>query len=229
MNTVMRPAKPVYRGQLPSPITVILIGGTSHVGKSTLARHLADELAWEHRATDKLAKHPGRPWRNDGGELASHVREHYSSLAADELIEDVLKHYERNVLPQVESVIRTHSSDPSARGLVLEGSALWPDFVAPLMSERVGAVWLIGGDELLTKRVHTESHYPQKRAEDQLLIDAFLKRTLGFASRLERVIDDQGLPTIELREAEPIETLAERCLRAVAARDVSRGRVTASR
>lgn len=39
---------------------VILIGGSSHVGKSTLAQYQAAKLGWNYRSTDKLARHPGR-------------------------------------------------------------------------------------------------------------------------------------------------------------------------
>ena len=42
-------------------IKLILIGGTSHTGKSTLARQLAEELGWNYLSTDQLARHPGRP------------------------------------------------------------------------------------------------------------------------------------------------------------------------
>lgn len=41
---------------------VILIGGSSHAGKSTLAQALAAELGWSYGSTDKRARHPGRPW-----------------------------------------------------------------------------------------------------------------------------------------------------------------------
>ena len=41
---------------------VILIGGSSHTGKSTAAREIAGRLGWSHLSTDSLARHPGRPW-----------------------------------------------------------------------------------------------------------------------------------------------------------------------
>ncbi len=41
---------------------VILIGGSSHAGKSTLGQAIAAKLGWSYRSTDKLARHPGRPW-----------------------------------------------------------------------------------------------------------------------------------------------------------------------
>ncbi len=58
-----------------SEIKVLLIGGTSHVGKSTLAARLASSLGWSTRSTDQLARHPGRPWRDDASPLPADVVE----------------------------------------------------------------------------------------------------------------------------------------------------------
>ncbi len=44
-------------------LRVILIGGSSNVGKSILAQSLALKLGWSHISTDSLARHPGRPWK----------------------------------------------------------------------------------------------------------------------------------------------------------------------
>ncbi len=40
------------------PERVILIGGASHAGKSTLAGRLAEQLGWTSRSTDCLANIP---------------------------------------------------------------------------------------------------------------------------------------------------------------------------
>lgn len=56
---------------------VILIGGASHTGKSTLAQALASHLGWNYRSTDKLARHPGRPWVSAYGKaIPEHVVKH---------------------------------------------------------------------------------------------------------------------------------------------------------
>ena len=46
-----------------SNLRVVLIGGSSHVGKSTLSEALAARMGWERLSTDSLALHPGRPWK----------------------------------------------------------------------------------------------------------------------------------------------------------------------
>ena len=50
-------------GSLHPNLRVVLIGGTSHVGKSTASELLAGTLGWAHVSTDSLARHPGRPWK----------------------------------------------------------------------------------------------------------------------------------------------------------------------
>ena len=94
---------------------VLLIGGSSHVGKSTLAESLATLLGWTHVSTDRLARHPGRPWASPPRRVPDDVAEHYLKLSVDELIEDVLRHYEVNVWPKVEAIIASHVDDPTDR------------------------------------------------------------------------------------------------------------------
>ena len=110
---------------------VILIGGSSHTGKSTLSRSLAAKLGWSYRSTDKLARHPGRPWVGaNGNAIPEYVAEHYRSRSVDALFFNVLSHYRENVFPQVEAIVHL-----STECLILEGSALWPEFVANLVGE----------------------------------------------------------------------------------------------
>ena len=73
---------------------VLLIGGTSHTGKSTLAQAVATRLNWQHQSTDKLARHPGRPWSVGSEPISGEVAEHYLSLDVEELVADVLRHVE---------------------------------------------------------------------------------------------------------------------------------------
>ena len=69
---------------------VILIGGTSHAGKSTLGLSLAEKLGWDYLATGSRARHPGRPWTNQNGDtVKEHVAQHYRTLSAQSLLEDV--------------------------------------------------------------------------------------------------------------------------------------------
>ena len=108
---------------------VILIGGSSHVGKSTLAQYVAEKLGWNYLSTDKLARHPGKPWvQVNKKTIPEHVAEHYRTLSAEALFLDVISHYEKNVLPQVKILLFV------LRNLLyLEGSALYPGLVKNLV------------------------------------------------------------------------------------------------
>src|ERR1700722_7640133 len=97
---------------------VILIGGTSHSGTSALARHVGVRPGWVHVSTDSLARHPGRPWR-DEGEVPPHVMEHFLNLADEALLDSVLAHY-RTMRPTIEALIRKHADNESEDRLVLE-------------------------------------------------------------------------------------------------------------
>ena len=251
---------------------VILIGGASHVGKSTTAASLATSLGWKHISTDSLARHPGRPWKSAPEKVPDEVAEHYLSLSVDELIEDVLHHYRVNVWPQVKAIIASHLNDPSAArplqnyrhsrvgerfsgrnvhpempgerlqsgagrlspinsalghqwegcfhasGLVLEGSALWPEFITSLDFEMIGAIWLVAGDELFRQRIHAESRYNSKSPREQMMIHKFLERTIAFNALMVDAANRHGLTLLDVQHSN-VSELAEKCLSTLSGTD----------
>lgn len=170
-------------------IRVILIGGTSHTGKSTAARALAARLGFSHATTDHLARHPGRPWRTPDREVPPHVAEHYGTLPLDELIGSVLAHYER-LWPRIGEIIAEHAdATGDGPGLVLEGSALWPTRVAGLAVPRTGAVWFTAADDLLRERMYRDSGHAGATPRERHLIEVFLARTLRFQELMRAEVD----------------------------------------
>lgn len=185
----------------------LLIGGTSNVGKSTVARVLADRLGYEYVSTDKLGRHPGRPWPTDGRDVPPHVVEHYRSLTRPELVDAQLAHYER-MWPQIEELIRT------ADGLVLEGSGVWPADVAGFLSPGVAAVWLSADERVVTARVHATSRYDDLPDERRYLIDQFLARSVDYQRRMLALVNELGLPHLDATTPRPPEHLATEILTA---------------
>ncbi|WP_350277671.1 hypothetical protein [Kribbella sp. HUAS MG21] len=57
-----------------------------------MARAVADRLGFEYVSTDKLGRHPGRPWAKPGREVPAHVAEHYRSHGSAELVDALLEH-----------------------------------------------------------------------------------------------------------------------------------------
>ncbi|MFL5999553.1 MAG: AAA family ATPase [Streptomyces sp.] len=188
-------------------VRVVLIGGTSHTGKSTVAAVLADRLGFEHRSTDLLARHPGRPWRTPEREVPPHVAEHYATLAVDELIDSVLAHYER-LWPRIEELVRARVTGP---GLVLEGSALWPERVATLDVPHAAAVWLTADEDVVRARIRA-GRYDGATREERFLMDKFLARSARFQSLMVAAVDRLGLARVDVGKDMSVSEVADAVL-----------------
>ena len=179
-------------------IRVILIGGSSHAGKSTLAQALADQLGWQHRSTDYLARHPGRPWKTKPDVVPAHVAEHYLTLPVEELLADVLAHYQR-LWPQIKEIVTTHATDLSASPLVLEGSALWPESVVTLQQDNVAAIWLTASNAFFQKRIYDGSQFDKTTGKDKEMIQKFLARTQLYNERMMTAVHPPQPPLPQRR------------------------------
>lgn len=177
-------------------VRVVLIGGTSHTGKSTVARAVAERLGFACRSTDTLARHPGRPWRTVEWEPPPHVAEHYATLDVDELIRSVSDHYAR-LWPRIEELV-VDGARGDGPGLVLEGSALWPARVAGLMTvPGTRAVWLTADETVLRERMRASAHYPELSDQERHLVDKFLARAERFQTLIAQAVDCHGLPRVD--------------------------------
>jgi len=192
-------------------LRVILIGGSSHAGKSALADALAKKLGWTQISTDKLARHPGRPWRPESQQVPDHVAEHYLSLSVRELIEDVLHHYKVNLWPQVEAIVTAAAINTSKERIIVEGSALWPEFVTTLDVANFAAIWLTASDAVFEQRIRAASHYGTKSPRERRMVDKFLKRSLLYNAQMMDVIRQHGLVSVDI-DAASVDELTQRCL-----------------
>ena len=195
----------------PPNTRVILIGGSSHSGKSALSESIATNLGWNRISTDTLARHPGRPWRSAPEKVPDHVAEHYLSLSVDELIKDVLHHYRVNVWPKVEEIVASHINDPSRAGLIIEGSALWPELVATLNFDNIATLWLTASEAVFRQRIRDESLYHSKSLRGRRMIDKFLERTLVYNAQMIEVANRHGFILVDVQQSSVVE-LTKRCL-----------------
>lgn len=156
-----------------------------------MADALAAKLGWTRISTDKLARHPGRPWQ----QVPDHVTEHYLSLSVRELIEDVLRHYRVNVWPQVEEIVAAKEQ------IVVEGSALWPEFVANLEVADVAAVWLTASDAVFEQRIRAASQYHTRSQRERRMVDKFLGRSLLYNAQMMDVVRQYGLVSMDMSAA----------------------------
>src|SRR5436190_17319138 len=100
----------------------LLITGTSHVGKSSLGHDIAAATGWQLRATDTMARHPGRPWPT----TPPHVAEFYAKLSPDSIFQFLLNHHE-NMWQSIQAALQI-----PGQYAIWEGSALRPEYLARL-------------------------------------------------------------------------------------------------
>jgi 2-phosphoglycerate kinase len=190
---------------------IILIGGTSNIGKSTVAQHLAVRLGYDCLSTDGLARYPGRPWPAALIAERPHVAEHYGRLDQDALVAGQLAHYQ-TMWPLVEDLVRERLLDRTSKPLVLEGSGIWPDNVPGLRLPEIAALWLTGSAALIEARIHKESGYDNAEAGGRALIDKFILRSLGYDRAMMAAVRRLGLPYIEVTPEIGVDDLACLCL-----------------
>jgi len=191
---------------------VLLIGGSSNVGKSTVAGILGARAGWRSMSTDRMGRHPGRPWPASG-HLKPHVAAHYSKLSQGELIRSVLTHY-RNMEPSIRALAAKHAQDQTLDRLVLEGSGLLPEMAAMLHVPQVSAIWLTADDATFATRIRRESSYDSLDAQGRLLVDAFLGRTLRYNQHMLREARTRSMPVLAVSDAASPEEVARAALEA---------------
>ena len=197
--------------------TVLLIGGVSHTGKSTIAQSVLDSvgysfLGYNYISTDKLARHPGRPWQPQLTDIPKHVIEHYQVLSADELVEDVLDHYRTNVWPRIEDILTAHTTNIPSGQMAIEGSALLPELVANLKFDNVASIWLTASNEFLRQRIYQSSQYATKSSFEQMLIDKFCQRNCLLNDRIINDVDRLELISFDVEQVSTPDELIDKCL-----------------
>ena len=176
---------------------VLLIGGTSHVGKTTFAKCLADQAGWSYRSTDDLARHPGRPWRDNNSPLPDAVVEYYSKLSVQEQVNSVMGHYRQNVWPIIDAIVHSHLNNPYAPSLVFEGSAILPDNVHAASYDRVDSVWLTAPDEVIAHQITRESRRESRSLCQKQLIDSFMNRSLKINEIFMKSVSENGQRSLD--------------------------------
>lgn len=188
-----------------SDCRVVLIAGGSHVGKTTLATHLADALGCNAIATDRLARHPGRPWPG----IPTPVTEYYERLSPETIYWFLRAHHE-NMWPGLRRLI--DHKGLAERALIFEGSALRPEYIAPLLSDAVFGVCLHAPEEFLRKRMEVEAGYSEASHAERLVMDKFIERSLRDNAEMREAAVQHGLILVDVSERSAIEELGQRLI-----------------
>ncbi|SOC93031.1 hypothetical protein SAMN05216358_3194 [Rhizobium sp. AN5] len=195
---------------MPTTLSIILISGTSHVGKSTLAGLLIEKLHCEAISTDSLARHPGRPWPG----IPAPVEEYYRQLSA-ETIHWFLKVHHQNIWPLVRGLI--DSKTGTGNIVVFEGAALRPEFIAPLLGSAVAGVFLHAQNDFLSDRMRAHAGYKDATAGQRRIMDAFIERSLRENTEMLASARHHHVPTVDIANPEAFDGLVnELTARAVA-------------
>lgn len=189
---------------------VLLIGGTSHVGKTTFARSLANELNCGYLSTDTLARHPGRPWRKDNSPLPDDVIEHYSTLKVEELVSAVMGHYRENVWPIVDALVRSSLNNSFDPGLIVEGSSILPNEVLAADFDQVGAIWLTAPVPLIESRIMLGSQFEKRSQSERQLISAFLRKSLTINEEIMDTVSTNDQQSLDVSTLDSTTSLLAR-------------------
>ncbi|MDH0615374.1 MULTISPECIES: hypothetical protein [unclassified Agrobacterium] len=181
-------------------LSTILIAGTSHVGKSTLAGLLSERLRCEAISTDSLARHPGRPWPG----IPAAVEEYYTRLSA-ETIHWFLKVHHHNIWPMIRPMI-DRSSDTGTTA-IFEGAALRPEFMSSLLGGTVAGFFLHAGNDFLLARMRSHARYQDATASQRQIIDAFIERSLRENTEMLASAQEHHVPVVDVTMPQAFETL----------------------
>lgn len=181
-------------------LSTILIAGTSHVGKSTLAGLLSERLRCEAISTDSLARHPGRPWPG----IPAPVEEYYARLSA-ETIHWFLKIHHQNIWPLIRTMIDSRSG--TGTPTIFEGAALRPEFISPMLGGEVAGVFLHANSDFLLERMRSHARYEDATAEKRRIIDAFIERSLRENTDMLASAQEHGVPVVDVTQPHVLETL----------------------
>jgi len=182
--------------------SAILIAGSSHVGKTTLAKKVSDALDWQMISTDGLARHPGRPWPTVRPEVA----EFYASLTPETIYWFLRVHHE-NMWPGIRRLIDKEIE--AGKPFVLEGSALRPEFVAPLLSGFVAGVCLYGEEDFLRARMRAEAGYEAADPGTRVIMDKFIERSVRDNSEIRAAAKEGGLRLVNVADPSAVEGIFE--------------------
>ncbi|SER96595.1 hypothetical protein [Rhizobium sp. NFR03] len=179
----------------------IFIAGSSHMGKSSLAKRLGKNTGWRVISTDDLGRHPGRPWPD----VKPQVAEFYTSLSV-ETLHWFLKVHHENMWPRLLQIIEWQETVEEP--FIMEGTALRPEYLSTLDTARYRTVFLYAPDAVLRRRVEDASDRRNATTQQQKIVDRFIERSILDNQNLEAGFTALGLTSTNTEDAATVDTLA---------------------
>ena len=178
----------------------LLLLGTSHVGKSTCAAAVAATHGWPVISTDRLGRHPGRPWTG----VPQPVLDFYLRLN-DDAVHWFLRVHHKNMRPVIHDRLRIAAE---TSGYVMEGAALRPEYLAGWNTGRAVAVCLHADDGVICRRIAEASARTDRDRRMRTAIDRFTERSLRENAALTAAARAHDLPLIDTSGPEGVAQVA---------------------
>ena len=179
----------------------LLLLGTSHVGKSTCAEAVGRAVGWPVVSTDKLGRHPGRPWTG----TPDPVIEFYLRMTDDAIHWFLLMHHE-NMRPVIQERLRALRA--AGAGFVLEGAALRPEHLSGWEVGDALVACLYVEPQVLRERLLSASDHSRQDDRIKVAIDRFAERSLRENEALVQAAIGHGVRVVDVTDPNDADRLA---------------------
>lgn len=167
----------------------ILLIGSSHLGKTTIAAALAEARGCTALSTDKLGRHPGRPWEG----APEPVLSFFGALDAATIHWFLTVHH-ANLRPVIAARLA------EARPMVLEGAALRPEFLNGWGIAPTQALCLTAAPEVLSARMRAAAEATMPSDAVVAATEAFITRSLTESQALTQAAHRAGVPVWDVSD-----------------------------
>jgi 2-phosphoglycerate kinase len=197
---------------------VILIGGTSGAGKTTLGRSLAIKLGITSltiydlmvatRAVTTPESHPGLHIMSTGDSIG-----YFTNTPPEKLIADARMQHEAT-WPAVEKVIRSHAADWGSP-IVIDGWAMHPGWVDSLGLENVRSFWLVTEPAVLEARERKNTDFFGNSSDPETMLRNFMNRSYWYNDLVMAEATSLNLKVLKQDGNISVDTLCETVLSSV--------------
>ncbi len=192
---------------------ILWIGGAPDAGKTTIARLLAERRHWQWYSCDLHTQN--HIARSDPTQLpATYARfgksidEGWVHPTPDELFRSIVG-INDEVFPMILTDLRAMPTRPM---ILVEGPNLHPHLVAPVLTSRHQAVWLVPTEEFALASVarRDKLRAGDRSSDPERYRRNVLERNRLFAGDIRREVAAQGGALIEVDGAQTVEEVAQR-------------------
>ena len=194
---------------------VVLIGGTSGAGKTTLGRALAaklgiasltvDDLQIAARAVTTPESHPGLHVMN-----IPTAHEYFTSSTVDELTADATAQHEA-MRPAIERVVRVRAN--SGPSIVIDGWYMRPRWMGEMDFENVVSFWIVADPAVLEARERVlGKEWMAQSSDPERMFQNFLGRSLWYNDLIRRQAEELGHTVLHQDGSVSVEEMCDMAL-----------------